>query len=317
MKVAYLILAHSNPELLVRLVRAIRAPWADIYIHVDRKAKAASFREALAGETVHFLESRVAVHWGGWSMFMATAALLQTAMARHEYRYYKILSPSCHPIKSRDYIANFFAQQEANFFHLWPPEDGLQSLIDYCHPVDQIPIENFLRPDRFRAHPLREFLRHPIQIGFWGLFYFCAHNHPRLRRFVPRPRIRPSRDCHWGNAWWCLRHDFVVFMLEYLREHPETVRFFKYTRSPEEIVVPTLLKWSGHPHRSIKLHFNHDFTAMSSLAERGEMSYVHMDPYMLFGRKLDDDVLATLRQDWQVMMDDPAMRALVADTAVW
>ena len=316
MKVAYLVLAHSHPDLLLRLVRAIRAPWADIYIHIDRKAKAAPFQEALAGETVHFLENRVKVNWAGWSQFEATLSLLRIAAERHEYKYYKILSAFCHPIKSREHIEHFFAKQEANLVNCWPSGEGLSFHIDYRYPVDRIPIENFLRPEGFRAHPLRELLRHPIQIGYWGLFYRCVLNHPRLGTLW-RQRMPLPKPCRWGDAWWCLRHDFVVFMLEYLRQHPEALRFFKYTRSPEEIVVPTLLGLSGHPYRDLKVHFNHYPDSVSSLVEGSKMRYVHRSPDVLFGRKLDNDGLAQLREDWRQMKSDPVIRAKLADLRNW
>ncbi|HEU5047887.1 MAG TPA: hypothetical protein VFT64_08605, partial [Rickettsiales bacterium] len=66
--IAYLILAHYQPELLRRLVLRLKSPWARFFIHIDAKSDIAPFLSALEGiSRVTLVSQRIPVYWGGWS----------------------------------------------------------------------------------------------------------------------------------------------------------------------------------------------------------------------------------------------------------
>ncbi len=291
MKIAYLVLAHDRPQQLRKLVDAIQAPWADIFIHIDKKAKLAPFVDACAGAAVHFHEPRRKIHWSGWGVVRIQLEMLE-AMRSPQYKYYKLLSGHCYPTKSREQVREFLERQEANLMEFWSVEPRMRSCntIDYPHFVDLIPIENFLGKDRFRARPLYYLLRHPVQILYWGLFYAFIYRAPRLRRLMLPKRKRPM-PVYGAEMWACLRHDFVEYLLDFCRNHPQVVRYFRYTRPPDEYMIASILRASGFPWSDILCHRNYHKVLTErnlDLCLKGEQT--------MFARKFDGAMLELLEK---------------------
>ena len=79
----------------------------DIYVHIDAKVK--SMPEiAVSKAGFHLLENRVDVRWGDWSVVEAEYALFGAAVAGGPYAYYHLLSGVDLPLKSQNYIHDFF-----------------------------------------------------------------------------------------------------------------------------------------------------------------------------------------------------------------
>jgi len=102
-ELAYLIVAHHQPEHLARLLRAMDQENSYFFIHVDKKAAIAPFKAAVPRQAnVVFLPDRVAVHWGKLSIVRAVLKLLRAAVGSgRAFRYYTLLSGSDYPIKDR------------------------------------------------------------------------------------------------------------------------------------------------------------------------------------------------------------------------
>lgn len=115
MKHAYLILAHNEFALLQHLVSAIDDPRNDIYVHIDKKVKdLPTLHTEKAGLT--FLTQRTDIHWADLSMVKAEYALFETASAHGPYQYYHLLSGVDLPIKSQNYIHDFFDRHDGKEF---------------------------------------------------------------------------------------------------------------------------------------------------------------------------------------------------------
>jgi len=100
MRTAFLILAHSQPEHLARLVRMLDTDWATFFVHVDAKIDDRPFRAAVKGGNVVFLQRRHKVNWGGFNMIKATLSLLHTARGSGvPFSRYCLMSGSDFPIK--------------------------------------------------------------------------------------------------------------------------------------------------------------------------------------------------------------------------
>jgi hypothetical protein len=109
MTFAYLILAHKNPNQVLRLVNILAANNTYFFIHADKKADETLFKSVVGShENVFFCECRKTVNWGGFSV---------------------------HP---------FFAYMRDMFLEYWSKTNGLIDyfLIDYCIIVgyDKIPV---------------------------------------------------------------------------------------------------------------------------------------------------------------------------------
>lgn len=107
MKHAYLILAHSEFKLLQILVSCLDDFRNDIFVHIDYKVKVLpELRTEKSG--LYLLENRLDVRWGDVSQIQAEYALFETALANGPYQYYHLLSGVDLPLKSQDYIHQFF-----------------------------------------------------------------------------------------------------------------------------------------------------------------------------------------------------------------
>ena len=112
-KHAYLIMAHTQPELLKKLVMLLDDERNDLYLHIDSKAKDYPMDEISAcvkNATCIFTE-RTDVKWGSYSQIHCEMVLLKEAVKK-EHHYYHLLSGMDLPIKSQEEIFAFFDQYD-------------------------------------------------------------------------------------------------------------------------------------------------------------------------------------------------------------
>lgn len=106
---AYLIIAHHEFKVLEKLIQALDDERNDIFIHFDKKLKDYPvLKSQYAG--LYVLENRVDIRWGHISQIKAEYALFEAAGERGGYHYYHLISGVHLPLKSQDYIHNFFDQ---------------------------------------------------------------------------------------------------------------------------------------------------------------------------------------------------------------
>jgi hypothetical protein len=89
--IAVLVLAHANPGVFERLVRALSHPSIAIFCHIDAKADLAAFRTPSCAGVV-FLEERVDINWGGYSMIEAELALFRAGRRAGPFAAYAVIS---------------------------------------------------------------------------------------------------------------------------------------------------------------------------------------------------------------------------------
>lgn len=121
-KHAYLIMAHTQPELLKKLLERLDDERNDIYLHIDSKAKDYPLEEVAAvlkKSNCTFTE-RTDVKWGSYSQIHCEMVLLKEAV-KTEHAYYHLLSGMDLPIKSQEQIFAFFEKYKGLEF---VDEDG-------------------------------------------------------------------------------------------------------------------------------------------------------------------------------------------------
>lgn len=112
-KHAYLIMAHTQPELLKALLRLLDDERNDIYLHIDKKAEyfpAEELKREVQNARL-VLTERTDVRWGGYSQINCELVLLKEAV-KQEHSYYHLLSGMDLPIKSQDEIHAFFEKHD-------------------------------------------------------------------------------------------------------------------------------------------------------------------------------------------------------------
>ena len=108
-KHAYLIMAHTQPELLKKLLERLDDERNDIYLHIDSKAEDYPISDvaAVLKKSKCIFTERTDVKWGSYSQIHCEMILLKESV-KTEHAYYHLLSGMDLPIKSQDEIHTFF-----------------------------------------------------------------------------------------------------------------------------------------------------------------------------------------------------------------
>jgi len=117
-KHAYLISAHTAFDQLEILLKMLDDQRNDIFLHIDKRAKNVPFDtlKASCKKASIFITPQISVHWGGPSQIWSELLLLQEATSKGRYAYYHLLSGFDLPIKSQDYIHEFFEKNAGKEF---------------------------------------------------------------------------------------------------------------------------------------------------------------------------------------------------------
>ena len=114
---AYCIIAHNRPDMLNNLVEMIDDCRNDIFIHVDKKCDISEFNWIKANRSnLCFIEDRIDVRWGAFSLIESEMALFSKACSVNSYQYIHLLSGIDVPIKSQDEIHDFFDSHSGKEF---------------------------------------------------------------------------------------------------------------------------------------------------------------------------------------------------------
>lgn len=137
---AYLIIAHNKWHQLGILLSLIDDSRNDIYVHIDKRAK--DFTESIKKklmDSVHFSKlifiPRKNVYWADYSVADVELDLMAAASKSERYTYYHLLSGQDLPIKSQNYIHDFFKNENHEFIAMViDGEDYVEKHTCYYHP---------------------------------------------------------------------------------------------------------------------------------------------------------------------------------------
>lgn len=224
-KHAYLIMAHTQPELLMALLRLLDDARNDIYIHIDKKA--AGFDEAaIAGvlkQSDCFFTERTDVRWGSYSQIHCELVLLREAV-KTEHAYYHLLSGMDLPIKTQDEIHEFFESQ-----------NGMEFVDEDLPGISETAL------DRVRyAHPF--FGKQGSVKDIFGAFLV------KLQKMAGVDRIRAYEGIVFqkGRNWFSITHglaQLVVQREDWIRE------VFGHSVCGDELFLQTVARNSAFAER--------------------------------------------------------------------
>jgi glycoside transferase family 14 len=218
MKHAYLILAHGSYALLQRLVSAIDDERNDIFIHVDRKQKDLPHLKVKRSRLFLLNKERVSVFWGDVSVVAAEFALMAFAYKQDEYAYYHLLSGVDLPLKSQNYIHDFFETQKGKeFIGFYDGADLSASL------VRKVQRYHLFAQD-FRGSGLVFLAKRILRA--------CAIRIQELLGIKRHPNIRFAK----GTQWWSLTGALIEQLLS---KQDEILSLYKHTFCADEIAIQT------------------------------------------------------------------------------
>lgn len=216
MKIAYLILAHRNPQLIKRAIDRLSTKDCAFFIHIDQKSDLRRFSRC-NGNNVSFCEHRIPVYWGEFSQVEATLLLMSQAINHaHHFDYFILMSGSDYPLKSGEYIQEFLdrhrGEEFLNLAKLPAPGFPLYKINKVRHPSDQ-PVRRFFT----RALGKIGFARRDFRKSLGGMAPYC------------------------GSTWWALSRDAIEYILQFDASHPQFAKYFRDTFTSDEMFFHTIL----------------------------------------------------------------------------
>jgi hypothetical protein len=220
--VAYLVLAHADPEQCTRLISSLLAdPNCHIFVHLDLKTKSEFSNAAkLDLARVHFVKERYEISWGGFSMIKGTLAVMKQALAsKIDFGYLVLLSGMDYPIRHPDEIReHLYTQQFRQHINRLNVPDSPEHYLKLARRYT-------FRDAWLPAGIVDKFIRKTGTIAA-----------------MPFKRKLLEATICTGSQWWAITPEFGRYVLKFISEHEEYDRYFRYLHSPDEHYFQTILE---------------------------------------------------------------------------
>jgi hypothetical protein len=216
MKIAYLMLVHSNPQVQKRAIETLSCDGCGFFIHVDAKSDIRQF-SGIGGEHVTFIEPRIPVYWGEYSQVHATMLLIRQAL-RHSanYDYLVLLQGADYPLQSGRYIREFFAANRgAEFLSMVKiPSPGypLTKINKLEYPAERLLLQFAARAAGKVGLAQRDYRKHLVGLQAYA-----------------------------GDASWILSTEACRYIVEFAAQNPHVEQYFQNTESSDEMFFHTIL----------------------------------------------------------------------------
>ncbi|MCR5696714.1 MAG: beta-1,6-N-acetylglucosaminyltransferase [Marinilabiliaceae bacterium] len=213
--------AQAFREQMEFLVEMLRSDNSSIVIHLDKKNDL-SLLSGIESERVHLIKTDIVdVRWGDISEVYAEFRLLKEAKKYGPFDYYHLISGTDMPIKSQAYINEFFESHRGKEFVGFSRGKFHEEALKYRS-------QNYILATRwFREH--RSLL--------------CRGGYAINKLSVKFSQITGLKrhyklTLYKGPQWFSITDALATHVLE--REQ-EVRRMFKYTFSPDEVFLQTIV----------------------------------------------------------------------------
>ncbi len=233
MKLAFLIAAHTHPDLLARLVKRLQDSHASIHLHLDLRSDAGAFQRAFDLEKiegVHWVK-RIKCCWSTFDQVQVSLILLAEALRNDpDAEMFILISGQDYPLKTPGEMADFFQERPGTDFleYLpfpypgWSDKGGFERFTHYYFAWHR---RIFKFPDLSQERGRLNFL---LNLCLWP--------------FLSKPQPLPAGlDFYGGASWWNLTRKTVTTILDYFEKNPAYVRMFHHSLFADEMIFQTLL----------------------------------------------------------------------------
>lgn len=228
-KIAYLIMAHQDPENLKHLVQSLDYN-ADFYIHVDEKVDIQQFEVMLQNrKNVFFSRKRISVCWGGFSQALPALFLIEQASENGTYaRYTFITGADCPVYSARQVYENLV--QDLNTEYI--------CAIDLVKLNDRRYLEKVNRSWKFDYPNQTKHLHYKRGIT------------NKLLGIVSHKEIRYKP--YYGFAYWSITEQCALYVLEQYKKGAY-IKQLKNSYAPIELLIHTIIFNSEFRSHAIEL----------------------------------------------------------------
>lgn len=216
MKVANIIVAHKNPNQLLRLINQYDSELFHNFVHIDGRCNFSEFRQIAEHPAVTMLSKRRKLVWAGYGFVQVTLDALYTIKKRPEkFFYISLISGMDFPIRPTQEFYQFL----------------LASYAERKEFFEILDLSVWPGAHRFERYHLAE----------WTIKgrYFTER---MINKFIPKRQFFGGKLIPYGRAaWFTATDDFINYGLKYLEEHPDFIRFLHTVWSPDEFIWNTLI----------------------------------------------------------------------------
>jgi len=265
MSVAYFIMAHHKPSMLLRMMNAIYSEENIYLIHIDSRADDEMLNLArnlqCSNDNIHLLPSRF-LNWGGWSLVQAELDAIRYLLNWNPNWTHLInLSGQDFPLVRQNQVISFLNDnRETNFVLAQPTDPNMMKGLQGAYVIEDI--------KKFQRLGERE----PFESYF-------AENITQYN----------------GSQWKIITRSFAKYASESYLSF-EMQDYYRYTFTPDEFFFPTLIKNSPFANtvvsnikrfiRMEKDDYSKNHATLLTIDELG--SLFNNDTF--FARKFDDEV---------------------------
>jgi len=215
MKLAHLILAHSQPRQLERLLHSLQHDDADIYIHLDKKTDVVPFQHLADIKNVHFIQNRIKVYWGTYNIVKATFNSFKEILdSGKNYQYLNLLSGQDYPLRPQ--------QELHDFLNANPGKAFMNYMLFDTEWQEALPRVRFYHFNNFRLPG--HFILQELVNKLFGA------------RSMPNNMIAVGR-----SQWFTISMECVSYIYNYWNNTPKLRHFIKLTWGPDEFIFQTIL----------------------------------------------------------------------------
>ncbi|MDR1784066.1 MAG: beta-1,6-N-acetylglucosaminyltransferase [Dysgonamonadaceae bacterium] len=219
MKIAILILAHSNPNQLKMLIDSLKQDFS-VFVHIDAKSDISP--DFFEKDRNVFIIKKYKVYWADISIVHSTIELMYAAY-NDGCEYFVLISGLDLPVKTGEGIKEIIANNpKQNFFYyeqlprsVWPLNGGWDRLEYYWDILKN------------KKHPT-------IKNRIFGISR-------RICKVLKIKRKLYPIIYYGGSEWFNLSRQTVRYILDFLEKNPDYIKSFEHTYAPDEIFFQTII----------------------------------------------------------------------------
>ncbi len=272
-KVAYLILAHKNPDLCNALIEELlKDERSVVYLHVDIKfKKLEQFRS-----DVHQVP-RYNINWGGATMVEATLELVRSAYCEN-YDRYVLLSGDSFPLKDIYKINDYLLST--------PSVDYMEI---YEGNLDERGFDRIFRYWIFKNH-LNRFC--------WWINKKAVNIQRKLK--IARKYPYKIKEYKIGSQWWALSHKSVCELIEKC-DNRKFKQFIKHAKIPDEFFAQNAV--SNSVLSPELMYYSFAFSLEGTYVGVKELTELDFDECVktqkMFARKVTISFIKKAKESWR------------------
>lgn len=217
MKVANIIIAHRNPDQLLRLVNQFDGSQFHNFVHIDGRCNINDYKAVAEHPNVTMIYPREKLVWAGYGFVKVALIALRMIRARGNYFYSNLISGMDFPVRPTPEFYHFLLEQHkkgpVEFFEIldlsiWPGR----------HRFERFHLTDVTIKGRYFTERWINRLFFPKGRAFWG-----------------------GLTAYGRSAFFTASDKFVDYTLNYIDKNPGLIKFLKTTWSPDEFIFNTIV----------------------------------------------------------------------------